>query len=130
MKLRIVGTTTVTSWINSTWRLMPSTRMDKDVDFEALSRIDEEGGFFVTRAKGNMKYEIITGNFNIDEQTGLRGDHSIRLTGYKSSKLHPKKLRLVEYSDIESGEKLLFITNMYDCLELNGLEIAEIYRHR
>lgn len=130
MKLRIVGTTTVTSWINSTWRLMPSTCMDKDVDFEALSRIDEEGGFFVTRANGNMKYEIITSNFNIDEQTGLREDHSIRLTGYKSSKLHPKKLRLVEYSDIESGEKLLFITKMYDCLELNGLEIAEIYRHR
>lgn len=105
--------------------------MDKAyVDFEALSRIDEEGGFFVTRAKDNMKYEVITSNFNIDEQSGLRGDHSIRLTGYKSSKLYPKKLRLVEYSDIESGEKLLFITNIYDCLELNGLEIAEIYRHR
>lgn len=105
--------------------------MDKAyVDFEALSRIDEEGGFFVTRAKDNMKYEVITSNFNIDEQSGLRGDHSIRLTGYKSSKLYPKKLRLVEYSDIESGEKLLFITNIYDCLELNGVEIAEIYRHR
>lgn len=105
--------------------------MDKAyVDFEALSRIDEEGGFFVTRAKDNMKYEVITSNFNIDEQSGLRGDHTIRLTGYKSSKLYPKILRLVEYSDIESGEKLLFITNMYDCLELNGLEIAEIYRHR
>lgn len=105
--------------------------MDKAyVDFEALSRIDEEGGFFVTRAKDNMKYEVITSNFNIDEQSGLRGDHSIRLTGYKSSKLYLKKLHLVEYSDIESGEKLLFITNIYDCLELNGLEIAEIYRHR
>ena len=100
------------------------------VDFEALIHIDEEGGFFVTRAKDNMKYEVITSNFNIDEQSGLRGDHSIRLTGYKSSKLYPKKLRLVEYSDIESGEKLLFITNIYDCLGLNGLEIAEIYRHR
>lgn len=105
--------------------------MDKAyVDFEALSRIDKEYGFFVTRAKDNMKYDIITSNFNIDEQSGLRGDHSIRLTGYKSSKLYPKILRLVEYSDIESGEKLLFITNMYDCLELNGLEIAEIYRHK
>lgn len=56
--------------------------MDKAyVDFEALIRIDEEGGFFVTRAKDNMNYEVITSNFNIDEQSGLRGDHSIRLTG-------------------------------------------------
>ena len=30
------------------------------VDFEVLSRINEEGGFFVTRAKDNMKYKIIT----------------------------------------------------------------------
>lgn len=32
--------------------------MDKAyVDFEALSRIDEEGGFFVTRAKDKMKFQ-------------------------------------------------------------------------
>lgn len=37
------------------------------VDFEALRRIDEEGSFFVTRAKDNMKYEVITSNSNIDE---------------------------------------------------------------
>ena len=30
------------------------------VDFEVLSRINEEGGFFVTRAKDNMKYKVIT----------------------------------------------------------------------
>lgn len=64
------------------------------VDIESFSRIDEEDGFFVTRAKDNMKYEVITSNFNIYEQSKLRGDHSIQLTGYKSSKLYPKKLRL------------------------------------
>lgn len=105
--------------------------MDKAyVDFEALNRIDNEGGIFVTRAKGNMKYEIVSSNFNIDTSTGILGDYLIRLTGYKSSKLYPKALRLVEYCDQDSGEQLAFISNVVDCLELNGLEIANIYRHR
>lgn len=34
--------------------------MDKAcVDFEALARFDGEGAFFITRAKSNMKYEIV-----------------------------------------------------------------------
>lgn len=32
--------------------------------------------------------------------------------------------------DMESGEIITFITNMTDSLELNGLEISSIYRHR
>ena len=105
--------------------------MDKAyVDFEALNRIDNEGGIFVTRAKDNMKYEIVSGNFNIDTNTCILGDDLIRLTGYKSSKLYPKALRLVEYCDQDSGEQLAFISNVVDSLELNGLEIANIYRHR
>lgn len=105
--------------------------MDKAyVDFGALARIDEAGSFFVTRAKDNMRYEIVSSNHNIDSSTGLIGDHIIRLTGYKSSKLYPKGLRFIEYCDLETGEQLSFITNMTDQLELNGLEIANIYRHR
>lgn len=105
--------------------------MDKAyINFSALSRIDAEGAFFVTRAKDNMKYEIISSNFNFDSKRGVAGDHLIRLTGYKSCKLYPKELRLVEFCDMESGEQLSFITNVTDCLGLNGLEIANLYRHR
>jgi len=105
--------------------------MDKAyVDFEALFRIDSAHAFFVTRAKDNMKYETVSSNFNIDPKTGLVGDHVILLTGTKSGRLYPKELRLVEYHDIESGETLRFITNIMDCVKLNGLEIANIYRHR
>lgn len=97
--------------------------MDKAyVDFEALARIDAEGGIFVLRAKDNMKYEIVSTNFNVDTSTGLFEDHIIRLTGVKSQKLYPKELRLVR--------SCTFITNMTDALELNELEIASIYRHR
>ena len=105
--------------------------MDKAyIDFEALARIDTEKAYFVTIAKDNMKYEIVSSHYNIDTSTGLLEDHRIRLTGVKSSKLYSKELRLIKYCDKETGEILTFISNMTDELELNGLEIANIYRHR
>lgn len=105
--------------------------MDKAyVDFEALARFDSEGAFFITRAKSNMKYEVVSSNFNFDSSSGIVGDHIIRLTGYKSKKAFPKELRLVESIDPESGEVIQFLTNITDQLELNALEIANIYRHR
>lgn len=105
--------------------------MDKAyIDFEALARIDAEKAYFVTRAKDNMKYEMVSSHYNIDTSTGLLEDHRIRLTGVKSSKLYSKELRLIKYCDKETGEILTFISNMTDELELNGLEIANIYRHR
>lgn len=36
----------------------------------------------------------------------------------------------MEFCDQDSGEQLAFISNAVDYLELNGLEIANIYRHR
>lgn len=105
--------------------------MDKAyVDFEALERIDSEGAFFVTRAKDNIKYEITSTNFNVDQSTGLMEDHIIRLTGYKSKRLYPKEFRLIKFCDNETGELITFISNIVDQLEFNGLEIANIYRHR
>lgn len=101
--------------------------MDKAyVDFEALERIDSEGAFFVTRAKDNIKYEITSTNFNVDQSTGLMEDHIIRLTGYKSKRLYPKEFRLIKFCDNETGELITFISNIVDQLEFNGLEI----RHR
>lgn len=105
--------------------------MDKAyIDFEALARIDAEKAYFVTRAKDNMKYEIVSSHYNIDTSTGLLEDHRIRLTGVKSSKLYLKELRFIKYCDKETEEILTFISNMTDELELNGMEIANIYRHR
>lgn len=89
--------------------------MDKAyVDFEALERIDSEGAFFVTRAKDNIKYEITSTNFNVDQSTGLMEDHIIRLTGYKSKRLYPKEFRLIKFCDNETGELITFISNIVD----------------
>ena len=102
--------------------------MDKAyVDFEALYHINTNEAYFVTRAKHNMKYEVIETNYNIDETTGLRGDYIVRLTGYKSKQLYPIPFRLVRYYDCENDEELEFITNY---LDFEALGIANLYRNR
>lgn len=102
--------------------------MDKAyVDFEALFNINEHNAFWITRAKSNMRYEVIETNYNIDEDTGLRGDYTIRLTGPKPKKLYPKDIRMVRYYDAENNEELTFITNQ---TTIGALQIADLYRNR
>jgi len=102
--------------------------MDKAyVDFVALYSMQQADAFFVTRAKSSLKYSILEQNFNIDESTGLRTDKTIVLTGYKSKKLYPKTLRLVEFYDSENDVLLVFLTNNF---EATALEVAYLYRNR
>lgn len=102
--------------------------MDKAyVDFDALHRIHTNNAYFVTRAKKNMKYEVIETNYNIDEATGLRGDYTIKLTGYKPKRFYPEAFRLVKYYDCENDEEIDFITNNFD---ISALDVANIYRNR
>ena len=102
--------------------------MDKAyVDFEALYRIHANNAYFVTRAKKNMKYEVIETNYNIDETTGLRGDYTIKLTGHKTKRFYPEAFRLVKYYDCENDEELDFITNNFD---IKALDVTNIYRNR
>ena len=102
--------------------------MDKAyVDFEALWAWTQKDVYFVTRPKSTMKYETVEVNYNINELVGIVGDETIRLTGYKTSKLYPGNLRLTRYYDVENDEVISFITNNFD---LGPLEIAKIYRNR
>jgi DNA polymerase III delta subunit len=102
--------------------------MDKAyVDYQALYRINNAGAFFVSRAKDNMRYEVLEQNFNINETTGLRADKIVRLTIAKSKKLYPEKLRLVEFYDEINDELLVFLTNNFI---VSVLEVANLYRNR
>jgi len=102
--------------------------MDKAyVDYEALFRINNAGAFFVSRAKDNMRYEVVAQNFNIDQTIGLRADKTVYLTIIKSKKLYPENLRLVEFYDDINGELLVFLTNNFD---VSALEVANLYRNR
>jgi len=102
--------------------------MDKAyINFAALNELHESGAFFVTRAKVTLDYQLCEWSYNIDQTTGLRSYRIIKLNGYKSKKLYPKELRLVEYYDSEKAIMLVFLTNNF---EASALEIAYLYRNR
>lgn len=102
--------------------------MDKAyIDFLALHNMHKSGAFFVSRAKVSMAYDVVERNFNVDHSTGLRTDRTIQLTGYKSSRLYPDMLRMVEFYDDEKEILLVFITNNF---EVSALEVARLYRNR
>jgi len=102
--------------------------MDKGyVDFFRLfNLIHQKRAFFVTRAKDNMVYEVVSSN-KVDKQTGVISDDYVRLTGYKSSREYPENFRMVTYEDFSTGVVYRFITNNF---ELPSITISELYRER
>ena len=102
--------------------------MDKGyVDFYRLfNLIHKQGAFFVTRAKDNIRYEVVESH-DVDRNTGVIADEIIRLVGYKSAKSYPETIRMVTYEDFSTGNVYRFLTNH---LGYEALTIAELYRER
>ena len=96
------------------------------VDFKRLYRIHKHRAYFVTRAKRNMDF-YVSQSRRVDRSTGLRCDQIIGLSGVKTKKQYPEKIRRVRYRDPETGKSLVFITNHFD---LPALSIARIYKNR
>ena len=96
-------------------------------DFHRLyTLIHQSRAFFVTRAKDNIQYEVISSE-DVDQEAGLISDQLVKLTGYKSSKSYPEAFRLVIYEDYVTDIVYTFMTNDFD---LPALSIAELYRER
>ena len=70
------------------------------VDFERLARFDQAGAFFVTRAKGGMRFKRLAWR-KTDRSTGVICDHTIALTVFYSKQGYPKPLRRVRFKDPE-----------------------------
>ncbi len=102
--------------------------MDKGyVKFDALYKhFRQKHAWFVTRAKDNMRYEVIESR-KVDPQAGLISDETIRLTGYQTSRKYPDNLRLVVYEDFRDRMAYRFITNNFT---IDALTVAELYRER
>jgi hypothetical protein len=96
------------------------------LDFERLFRLHEAGGFFVTRAKSNLKAERRYSH-PIDRATGLICDQTVVLSGFYSHKGFPVPLRRVKYRDPKTDKRLIFLTNQFT---LPALSIADLYRCR
>jgi len=101
--------------------------MDKGyVDYGRLHRIHRAGAFFVTRAKKNIDFAVRVRQ-PIDLAHGIVSDRLIRLRGPKSRNLYPDTLRLIRYTDPETGKRLKFLTNN---LTLDAATIALLYHKR
>ncbi len=96
------------------------------IDFARLYLIPQSAAYFVTRSKDNLDYQVRESR-TVDLATGLRADQSIRLRGPVTRELYPEFLRRVSYTDPETGQNLVFLSNNF---RLAALTIARLYRCR
>jgi hypothetical protein len=78
------------------------------------------------RSKVNTKFRRLYSR-TIDKDLGLRCDQTILLSGIKTSKQYPDKLRRVGYFDHTSQRRFSFLTNNFI---VPALIVAELYRCR
>jgi hypothetical protein len=96
------------------------------VDFTRLYRFTLASAFFVTRAKSNTKLRRLYSR-TVDRSTGLRCDQTVVLTGVKTPRYYPEKLRRIKYEDGITDQTFVFLTNNFT---LPALTITELYRCR
>lgn len=102
--------------------------MDKEyVDFNRLFKlINKKNAYFVTRAKDNMLFEVVSAS-SVDQSTGVIADEHIKLTGLRTSKWYPEELRMLTYEDYATNNVYRFLTNN---MEYEAITISELYRER
>ena len=96
------------------------------VDFVRLYALHQTRAFFVTRAKRRLQCQRRYSRA-VDKTTGLRCDQTIVLTGVHSAANYPEPLRRIGYVDLETGKRLVFLTNDFT---LSALDIALLYKAR
>jgi hypothetical protein len=109
-------------------RFQAGTIVVKDkgyVDYGWWQQMTEDGVFFVTRLKQDLKYKIIQEN-PVPEKGNIRGDHWIELES-SEDRSHRQVLRVVTMWDEEKQEELVFLTNHF---QFGATTIARIYKER
>jgi IS4 transposase len=96
------------------------------LDFARLFRITQASAFFVTRSKKNTQFRRLYSR-EVNRSTGVSADQIITLTGVKSCKDYPEKLRRVVYRDPTTNKRLVFLTNNF---LLAAKTIADLYKSR
>lgn len=96
------------------------------LDFERLYVLNQCMAFFIIRAKRNTKFRRLYSRV-IDKSTGLRCDQTIVLSGTKTQKRYPEKIRRVRYFDAGTEKRFSFLTNNF---VVPAFVISELYRCR
>jgi hypothetical protein len=96
------------------------------LDFRRLYLLHQCLAFFIIRSKTNTKFRRLYSH-KIDKATGLRCDQLIVLTGTKTKKQYPEKLRRVKFFDEEKSRSFSFLSNNFI---VPPLIIVELYKCR
>jgi hypothetical protein len=96
------------------------------IDFTRFRHIAEAGAFFVTRAKTNTQIARVYSH-PVMPRTGVRSDHTVRLTGRRGGAHYPLHLRRIRFDDPDHARTLTFLTNAFDP---PALTIAALYKRR
>jgi len=94
------------------------------VDYEWWQQITEDGAFFVTRLKEDLKYEVI--RREPAPPQGVRGDYWIEIPS-RVGRPYKMVLRVVIVWDEEKQEEFAFLTNNF---KLGSTTIARVYKER
>jgi hypothetical protein len=109
--------------------LLPDSIISFDrayLDYNWLWDLNKKGVYFVTRSKGNIKCEV-TGQHRLANNKHVVRDDVINLKGHYTSWKYPEPLRIVGYTDPETGKYYEFLTNNFT---LAAKTIADIYKSR
>ena len=97
------------------------------MDFMALFKFHRAGAFWVSRPKGNLKFDTVEQMTVPDEKSCILEDSRIKTTGSKSGSLYPEEMRFIRIYDPGCDDIIDFISNNF---EVSALEISNLYRHR
>jgi IS4 transposase len=93
--------------------------------FGWFAELTAGGVFFVTRARDDLAFEIVT-TAAVPQHRAIQADQHIRLTAKHTRRVYPTVLRRVVAVTAE-GDELVFLTNH---LGLGASTIARIYKDR
>jgi hypothetical protein len=113
---------------DNTFPLLPDSIVSIDkayIDYKWLNSLDEQGVWFVTRAKTNIDYTVV-GQHPVTSKKVL-SDERICLQGVLTKSKYSKELRLIRYYDEERQKMLTFLTNNF---KLAATTIAQVYKSR
>jgi hypothetical protein len=96
------------------------------LDFFRLYDLNKALAFFVIRAKSNLVCRRLYSS-PVDRESGLLCDQTIKLTGQRSVRYYPEKLRRIKVRDTETGKVIVLLTNNF---KLPAATIAQLYRCR
>lgn len=99
--------------------------MDKGyVDYDWWKQLTDEGVYFVTRFKQDLKYEVIAER-EAPKNSSVKSDREIRIRPYRKDL--ELNLRLITIWDDEKQEELMFLTNH---MKFGATTVARIYKER